>query len=243
MSPGASRNSVRSCPTQKPRPAPVTTTARTSGARAASFNAACSAPCIALLKAVSTSGRLRVIVWTAPSRELSTSDTRRVCHLREPPFEEPALEGLVREQEGLPIGRRSLVQPAESPKEIRSRRVEVLVALEPLDPLHQLEAALRAVGERDRHSAVQLDDGRRLARREHAVETCDLAPVCLRLRVEGGDRSLHLIRPGSPLRQRPVEHAPALLDLRSVPQRAILLLEERSEEHTSELQSPYDLVC
>src|SRR5207244_12775058 len=194
MSPGASRNSVRSCPTQKPRPAPVTTIARTSSSRAASFSAAWNARCIAPLKAFSTSGRFSVIVRTAPSRELSTSDTRRVCHLREPPFEEPALEGLVREQQGLPISRRSLVQPAEAPKQIRSRRMEEVIALEPLDPLHQLEAALRTVGERDRHRAVQLDDRRGLAGREDAVETRDLAPIGLGLRVQGGDRRLHLIR-------------------------------------------------
>ena len=36
MSPGSSRNSVRSWPTQKPRPAPVSTTARTAGSPASS---------------------------------------------------------------------------------------------------------------------------------------------------------------------------------------------------------------
>src|SRR3954451_3255555 len=72
MSPGASRNSVRSCPTQKPRPAPVTTTARTSSPRA-SLSAALSALCIAPLNAFRTSGRLSVIVRTAPSCCVSTS--------------------------------------------------------------------------------------------------------------------------------------------------------------------------
>src|SRR2546421_6428018 len=170
MSPGASRNSVRSWPTQNPRPAPVRTTARTSSSRAASFSAAWSAPCIALLKAFSTSGRFRVIVWTAPSRELSTSDTRRVCHLREPPFEEPALQGLASELEGGPIGRRSLLQPAEAAQEIGQCGVEEVVALQSVDTLQQLEAVLRAIREGDRDGAVQLDDGRRLLSREHAVE-------------------------------------------------------------------------
>src|ERR671922_284600 len=72
MSPGASRNSFRSWPTQNPRPAPVSTTARTSGSRA-SFSAPASASCIARSKAFSTSGRLSVIVRTAPSRLISTS--------------------------------------------------------------------------------------------------------------------------------------------------------------------------
>ena len=69
---GISWNSVRSWPAQKPRPAPVRTTARTSGS-AASFNAARSAACIARLNALSTSGRFSVIVWTLPSRVTSTS--------------------------------------------------------------------------------------------------------------------------------------------------------------------------
>ena len=67
MSPGDSRNSVRSWPTQKPRPAPVRTTARTD-ASSASSSAAPSAWCIAALNAFRTSGRLSVIVRTAPSR-------------------------------------------------------------------------------------------------------------------------------------------------------------------------------
>src|ERR1051325_1609366 len=72
MSPGASRNSVRSWPTQNPRPAPVITTARTSAARA-SLRAAPSARCMSALNALRTSGRLSVIFRTAPSRVVSTS--------------------------------------------------------------------------------------------------------------------------------------------------------------------------
>src|SRR5437867_2696908 len=72
MSPAASRNSVRSWPTQKPRPAPVMTTARTSWARASSSPPA-RASCIAELKALRTSGRLSVSVRTPPARVTSTS--------------------------------------------------------------------------------------------------------------------------------------------------------------------------
>src|SRR6266403_786596 len=68
----ASPNSFRSCPAQKPLPAPVTTTARTSGSRA-SLRASRSAVCSARLNALHTSGRLSVIVCTAPSRVTSTS--------------------------------------------------------------------------------------------------------------------------------------------------------------------------
>ena len=72
MSVGASENSVKSWPTQKPRPAPVTTTARTSS-DCASLSPAWNALCIAPLNAFSTSGRLSVSVSTAPSRLTSTS--------------------------------------------------------------------------------------------------------------------------------------------------------------------------
>src|SRR6266498_5957813 len=75
MSPGASRNSVKSWPTQKPRPAPVRTTARTAASRA-SLSAPASARCMSVLKALRTSGRFSVIVRTAPSRLVSTSAIR-----------------------------------------------------------------------------------------------------------------------------------------------------------------------
>ena len=58
MSPGASRNSVRSCPTQKPRPAPVRTTARISGSRA-SFSASPSALCIVAVEGVEDVGAVQ----------------------------------------------------------------------------------------------------------------------------------------------------------------------------------------
>src|SRR4029078_3458438 len=80
MSPDASRNSVRSWPTQKPRPAPVSTTALTSGARA-SRSAPASARCIAVLNALRTSGRVRGIVGTPPSILVSTSATRELSQM------------------------------------------------------------------------------------------------------------------------------------------------------------------
>src|SRR5215470_6024529 len=79
MSP-ASPNSFRSWPAEKPRPAPVITTARTSGSRAAS-SAACRCSCTPRVNALSLSGRLRVIVWTAPSRSNSTSVMTRTLLL------------------------------------------------------------------------------------------------------------------------------------------------------------------
>src|SRR5215207_8419770 len=74
MESGISWNSFRSWPEQKPRPAPVITTARISGLAACS-SASRSAAWSAALKALKTSGRLSVIVRTAPSRSVSTSLT------------------------------------------------------------------------------------------------------------------------------------------------------------------------
>src|ERR671933_2545064 len=127
MSPADSRNSVRSWPTQNPRPAPVTTTARTSSARA-SLYASCIARCMAPLKAFSTSGRLSVIVRTPPSRLVSTSAMRvRVLHLREPPFQEAAFHGVRRELEGPPVRGRRIGSPLEPPEEDGAGRVVQVV--------------------------------------------------------------------------------------------------------------------
>src|SRR5690348_2453384 len=71
---GVSPNSPRSWPAQKPRPAPVRTTARTSASRA-SLTASSSSRLVGASRAFRTSGRLSVIVWTAPSRVTSTSGT------------------------------------------------------------------------------------------------------------------------------------------------------------------------
>src|SRR5207248_3797030 len=46
-------------------------------------------------------------------------------------------------------------------------------------------------------------------------------------------------RASSPVRSKPAFHAPA----RPPPPKFIQAISTRSEEHTSELQSPYDLVC
>src|SRR5436853_5768511 len=71
---GASPNSARSCPAQKPRPAPVSTTARTEGSRAC-LTASSRSRFVSASSAFRTSGRFSVIVWTAPSLLTSTSGT------------------------------------------------------------------------------------------------------------------------------------------------------------------------
>src|SRR5215218_384846 len=81
---GMSENSARSWPTQKPRPAPVMTTARTCAA-SASRSASRSAACIDASNAFSLSGRLRVIVSTEPARLVSTVSDTAWTLLQEPP--------------------------------------------------------------------------------------------------------------------------------------------------------------
>src|SRR5688500_15467646 len=78
---GVSANSVRSWPTQKPRPAPVRTTARTSGS-CASASAARRPEWTDASSAFSLSGRLSVIVRTAPSRLVRTWFVNTVSAMR-----------------------------------------------------------------------------------------------------------------------------------------------------------------
>src|SRR2546423_11978636 len=177
MSPADSRNSVRSWPTQNPRPAPVTTTARTSSARA-SLNASCIARCMAPLKAFSTSGRFSVIVRTPSSRLVSTSAMRaRVLHLRDAPYQEAPLDGVRRQVEGTPVRGGRVVHPARPPQQVGPRGVEEVVALQPLDRVDELEAALRSLRERDRDGAVQLHDRARVEPGQPRIKRCDPRPI------------------------------------------------------------------
>src|SRR5690348_12112994 len=61
-----------SCPAQNALPAPVTTTPRIAGSAASSLRTRWSSVCNSRVKALYASGRLRVIVSTAPSRPVST---------------------------------------------------------------------------------------------------------------------------------------------------------------------------
>src|SRR5262249_47820476 len=87
MSPD-SPNAPRSWPAEKPRPAPVITTARTAGSRASS-SACCRSACSVRVNALSLSGRLSVIVWTAPSRLTSASAIAEPLRLAHAPGVEP----------------------------------------------------------------------------------------------------------------------------------------------------------
>src|SRR3954462_13948258 len=72
--PAATLRSARSCPAQKPRPAPVSNTTRTSDSSRARSRAAFSRWCISGLKALSLSGRLSVMRRTPLSSETRIED-------------------------------------------------------------------------------------------------------------------------------------------------------------------------
>src|SRR5436305_2082556 len=63
-------------------------------------------------------------------------------------------------------------------------------------------------------------------REQPVVEERDLLPVGFRLEVEGRDRSLELVLPRAPQRQRALECRAALLDLRRVPAAPVLVGEQ-----------------
>jgi hypothetical protein len=114
---------------------------------------------------------------------------------------------------------------AEPAQEVRARGVQEVVVVEALDRVREGEPFRRPVSHRHCNGAIQLDDRGRREVEEAAVEECDLAPVRLLLRVEGGDRSLQLLRPRHPQHERALERQAALRDLVVVPQRAVLILE------------------
>src|SRR5665213_1215969 len=78
-----------------------------------------------------------------------------------------------------------LARAPEAAQQVGPRRVQEVVAVEPLDRVHQREALLEPFRHRDRDRAVQVDDGRRRQLGEAAVEERDLPPVGRLLRVEG----------------------------------------------------------
>ena len=86
------RSSVRSCPAEKARPSPVSTTQRTASSASAALSASRSSACITLVKALSLSGRESVIIATPstvsvriavnamPSSGLAEISTSSVAH-------------------------------------------------------------------------------------------------------------------------------------------------------------------
>src|SRR5688572_28987807 len=73
--------SFRSCPAQKPRPAPVITRQRTPASLAAASSAARSSRCIADVKLLSNAGRLSVSLRTASVVSIRTSGSVIVASL------------------------------------------------------------------------------------------------------------------------------------------------------------------
>ena len=89
-------------------------------------------------------------------------------------------------------------------------------------PVDERQADGRSVGHGHRDAAVELDDRRRIDRREPAVERRDLRPSrsrsgVRRLVVQGRDRRLELVRPRAVRAGAPLDERTALLDPVRVP--------------------------
>src|SRR5258706_2239467 len=82
--PGATSRSERSWPAQNARQAPVSSTARTCASLAARTSASRNSWCISGLKALSFSGRFRVMQSTPPSSETRIDDIGRAYNLAMP---------------------------------------------------------------------------------------------------------------------------------------------------------------
>ena len=98
------------------------------------------------------------------------------------------------------------------------------------DRVDQRETGGGAVAHRDGRGAIELDDRRGIRADEDVVEAGDLPPVGpvrrRRLGVDRRDRRLQRVRPEAPRRQRALDQRRSLGDLRAVPQRAILLVQQ-----------------
>src|SRR5215204_2354643 len=145
MSPAPSWNSFRSWPTQKPRPAPVRTTARTSGS-CASASAARRPEWTDASSAFSLSGRLSVIVRTG---FVNTVSAMRQTLLQALP-DDLRERGLGQREPGPPQ-----LEPRPRPAEHRPERQE---RPERDDRAH--DGDLRGVDRRLPADAVALDDPR-----------------------------------------------------------------------------------
>src|SRR5689334_14053429 len=128
--------SLRSWPTQKPRPVPVSTTQRTSGSSDAWVTAASSDSLVATSRLFIASGRLRVIVVT-PSVWSTSTGSVMAGRLVQAPRDEPVRGGLE------PVGlagehrRRLASRPVAGEQLVGQPRV----GEEELPPLvHQVEA-------------------------------------------------------------------------------------------------------
>src|SRR5688500_3989624 len=170
-------------------------------------------------------------LWGASARPRA-SLARRVV-LVQALFDEPAHLLVLHTRQRVAVGTQSFVAAAEPAEHVGTGKVERYVVLQSAggcEAVEQLQSLERACSERDRNRAVQLDDGGSLVAQELVVEHTELGPIgrCggWGLGVDGGDRTLDLIRAGAPHAERLLDERGALFDLGAVPLRSILILEQ-----------------
>ena len=98
------------------------------------------------------------------------------------------------------------------------------------NPVNQREPAGGAVAHGDRGRAIQFHHRRRVEPQHHVVESDDLRPVGRgrrgRFRVHRSDRRLQRIRTGTARLQRALHEREPLRHERTIPLRAILVVEQ-----------------
>src|SRR5581483_4936189 len=92
------------------------------------------------------------------------------------------------------------------------------------------QPGLRPVAFGDRYSTIEIDNWRRLNAYQVVVERDNLPPVSggdrLRLGMNGRNRSLQRVRAEAARTQGFLHQGHALVDLRAVPERAVLMLQQ-----------------
>ena len=94
------------------------------------------------------------------------------------------------------------------------------------DGIGDLETRLGAARFCHRDRPVQLNHGRAGKAGELSVQRCDLRPVARLVGMEGGDRRLHDVDAATVQRKSALEHGLPGGDLRRIPERAVLLVEQ-----------------
>ena len=156
-----------------------------------------------------------------------------VFQLGQPTLQKPPLRHLFSETEGSLVRGSGFLQSSQPTAEVRPGRMREVVIREIAafhDGVDQREPRRRTIAHRHRHCAVQLNNGRRLRSRQQVVQRDDLAPVCSGsvgfASVHGCDSRLDRIGADPASRQRPLDQRQTLADLRPVPERTVLVVEQ-----------------
>ena len=113
-------------------------------------------------------------------------------------MQESALDRVVGAADRGLVRRRGVGGAACAPEQVSADRVKQAVVSQ-IEAVDHVEGRAGALHLRERHGAVQGDDGAWRERQELVVELQDLAPIrrgrCCRVTVDGIDRGLDLVRP------------------------------------------------